>query len=55
MSQNTAGLGLDQVRALIAAEGAAHAGQWPHTSSTAWGNDLASGYPGSATDDSGSR
>lgn len=42
-------------RALIAAEGAAHAGQWPHTSSTAWGNDLTSGYPGSATDDSGSR
>jgi hypothetical protein len=39
-------------RALVAAEGAAP-GQWPNTSSTAWGNNLPSAYPDDAAEDTG--
>ncbi len=37
-------------RALVAAEGSSQ-GQWPNTSTTAWGNNLPSAYPDNAVDD----
>lgn len=42
-------------RALAAADGAASQGQWPHTTTTAWGNNLPSIYPGDGAGDDASR